>query len=67
VKLSPRQEQVAALVVRGYSNKAIGKELGLAENSVVQYLDRISKRIPGEGKPRIKVFRWWYEIRNVTS
>lgn len=60
MKLSPRQEQVARLVILGYSNKRIGKEMGIAESSVVEYLNRMSKRLGGEGKPRIKVFRWWF-------
>ena len=61
--LSPRQQEIAALVVEGLSNKAIGKRLNLSHHSVGTYLYRMGKRIEGQGSPRAKAFRWWYEVR----
>jgi DNA-binding NarL/FixJ family response regulator len=63
VKLSPRQEQVAALVVQGMSNKAIGKALGIKHETVKIHMVRIGKKLTGIGTPRLKVFRYWYTIR----
>jgi len=58
--LSPRQYQVALLVVEGLSNKAIAKRLALSPYTVEVYLTRICERLPGEGKPRVKIIRWYY-------
>ena len=61
--LSPRQRQVAALVVLGLSNKAIANRLELRPASVKKYVDRICRRIPGAGRGRPKIFAWWYGER----
>jgi DNA-binding NarL/FixJ family response regulator len=58
--LSPRQTEVAILVVRGLSNKGIAKETGLALKTVEEYLSRICERLGGEGKPRVRIIRWYY-------
>jgi DNA-binding NarL/FixJ family response regulator len=60
IPLSPRQQEVALLVVRGLSNKAIAKETALSVRSVEEYLSRICKRLGGEGKPRVRIIRWYY-------
>lgn len=64
MKLSPRQYEVVTLVVRGCSNKAIAKELELSVKTVEEYLQRISGRIGGEGKPRLRIVRWHYERKD---
>lgn len=58
--LSPRLREVSRLVVEGHSNKRIASELALSVNTVEEYVLRIARRLPGEGKPRIKIVRWWY-------
>lgn len=70
VPLSPRQQEVALLVVRGLSNKAIakalhtfdrtGKKKELSVKTVEAYLERICERLGGEGKPRVRIIRWYY-------
>ena len=65
--LSPRQEQVAELVVRGYSDKRIASELGLCLGSVKEYVKRIGRRLGGEGRPRLKIVRWWFGDRSAVS
>lgn len=59
-RLSPRQQQIAELVLRGLSNKAIAEELGLTEGSVEQFLHRINQRLGGARKPRCRILQWWY-------
>lgn len=58
--LSPRQMQVAELVVRGHSDKGIANSLNLSVRTVNEYIQRISVRIGGVGNPRARIFRWWY-------
>ena len=41
MKLSPREKQIAALVVNGYKNKEIAEELGLTIKSVGARISRI--------------------------
>lgn len=63
MKLSPRQEQVAALVVQGMSNKAIGKALGLKTNTVEDHVFRIRRRLGGDGRARHRIMTWWFTER----
>ena len=43
--LTPREEQVVALVADGLSNRAIARELGLSEHTVKKYLFRIFDKL----------------------
>jgi DNA-binding NarL/FixJ family response regulator len=76
VKLSPRQEQVAALVVQGYSAKRIasmlktydpatGASRPLSTRTVNDYISEIAAKIgggpsTGTGSLRVRITRWWY-------
>ena len=42
--LSPRQVQVACLLVRGYSHKEIKRILGIARNTVISHVRRVYDR-----------------------
>jgi DNA-binding NarL/FixJ family response regulator len=44
-KLSPRESQVVALVVNGYSNQEIADELGIAHNTVKNHLRSILAKL----------------------
>jgi DNA-binding CsgD family transcriptional regulator len=65
--LSPRMITIAELVVRGYSNKKIARELGLTVNTVAVYVVRSAARIEGDGSPRSKIYRWWYTSRQLAA
>jgi DNA-binding NarL/FixJ family response regulator len=43
--LTPREEQVVALVADGLSNRAVGTELNLSEHTVKKYLFRIFEKL----------------------
>ena len=43
--LTPREEQVVALVADGLSNREAGKELGLSEHTIKKYLRRIFDKL----------------------
>ena len=62
IHLSPRQHEIARLVVQGKSNKGIASELKLSVRSVEEYVLRAAKRLPGDGKPRVKIIRWWFSV-----
>jgi len=43
--LTPREEQVVALVAEGLSNRDIARELGLSEHTIKKYLFRIFDKV----------------------
>lgn len=43
--LTPREEQVVALVADGLSNRAVARELGLSEHTIKKYLFRIFDKV----------------------
>jgi DNA-binding NarL/FixJ family response regulator len=45
VLVTPREEQVVALVAEGLSNREIAQELALSENTVKKYLFRIFEKL----------------------
>lgn len=52
MKLSPRQSEIAELLAKGMSDKAIAKETGLSVKTVQAHIERAAARIPGEGRRR---------------
>jgi pimeloyl-ACP methyl ester carboxylesterase/DNA-binding CsgD family transcriptional regulator len=57
VVLTPRQEQVAALVAEGLTNREIGQRLGIDERSAEGHLERIRLRLGV--RSRAQVATWW--------
>ena len=43
--LTPREEQVVALVADGLTNRGVGGELGLSEHTIKKYLLRIFDKV----------------------
>lgn len=60
--LSTRQAEVASLVAKGLSNKAIAHDLGLSVLTVQSYVRDGAKRCPGEGQPRSRLLLWFFNI-----
>ena len=59
--LTPRQTEVARLVARRMSSKAIARELGISVQTVHDHIFDAASRIPGDGRPREKVMCWFFE------
>ena len=59
--LSPRQEQVAELVARGRTYKAIAKELNISRFTVHRHIVAIGARLPGVGATRERIMAWYVE------
>jgi pimeloyl-ACP methyl ester carboxylesterase/DNA-binding CsgD family transcriptional regulator len=55
--LTPRQEQVSALVAEGLTNREIGQRLGISERSAEGHLERIRLRLGL--RSRAQIAAWW--------
>lgn len=53
--LTPRQQEIAALVAKGYSDKRIARETGLSVETVAFHVRGAAARIPGPWPPRQKL------------
>ena len=51
--LSPREEQLVELAVRGYTNEGIATELGISQSTVNTYWVRIRMKVEGEGRTAV--------------
>ena len=54
--LSPRERQIAAAIAGGASNKAIGRELGIAETTVKVHVQSILRKL--ELSSRVQIAGW---------
>lgn len=60
-RLTPREEEVAALVVQGLPRKAIAHRVGVSVNTLSVILLRITVKIdaPEGCPPSVAIARWW--------
>lgn len=56
--LTARQVEIAQLVARGMSSKAIARETGLAVQTVNNHIMDAAKRIPINGPARYRCMIW---------
>lgn len=67
--LTRREKETATLLLRAYSNKEIGKELGIAERTAKAYVNalflkyRVKGKSSGSGGNRIKLMNMMHEER----
>lgn len=59
--LTPRQQEVAALVAEGLTNREIGVRLGIEDRSAEGHLERIRHRLGF--RSRAQVAAWWVATR----
>jgi len=57
-QLTDRQREVAELVAEGLSNEQIAQRLGCRVNTVRAHIAAIALRLPGDGKPRVRIAVW---------
>lgn len=62
MSLTPRQVEIAALVAKGLSNKAIARETDLSLDTVDSHLRNIANRVPGPGTPRYKALIFFLSL-----
>lgn len=60
--LTRRQAEIAALVARGLSDKAIAREASISPLTVRRHIHAAAERIPGAGKPRHRLTLWFLSI-----
>jgi DNA-binding NarL/FixJ family response regulator len=53
--LTPRQAEIAQLVAKGFSAKAIARRKGIAVQTVHNHIQAAAARVPGDGTPRFKL------------
>jgi DNA-binding NarL/FixJ family response regulator len=61
--LTDRQKQVAELVGRGLSTKAIAQEIGIAVPTVKEHLRLAAAQLPGGTPPRHKLMIWFFTTK----
>lgn len=49
--LTPRQQEIARLVAKGWSNKRIGAALGISPNTVRDHISDAARFVPGSDVP----------------
>ncbi len=55
-RLAPREMAITAMVGRGASNKEIGYQLGLSEQTVKNYLRRIFRKLHVDGRVQLALY-----------
>src|ERR1700689_371174 len=66
VKVTPREQQVLSLLVRGFSNREIGYELRISLRIVKQHLRMLFSRVGiHDGSRRVKLVRCAHEDEGV--
>jgi DNA-binding NarL/FixJ family response regulator len=50
-KLSPREREVLSLYASGLAQKMVAHELGIAESTVKEHIDRVRSKYAGVGRP----------------
>lgn len=66
-RLSTRELEIVGLVALGMSNKAIGEELGLSDNTVRNHLRSILEKLGLENRVQVATFALKHGIRFHTS
>lgn len=56
--LTERERQVATLLADGYGRKRIAVELGIAPDTVDDYLKSLAVKIPGNGRRALRIQRF---------
>lgn len=66
-KLTSRELEIVGLVARGMSNKAIGDELGLSDNTVRNHLRSILEKLGLDNRVQVATFALKHGIRAFTG
>lgn len=53
--LTPRESEIARLIARGLSRKAIADQLGISIHTVDQHMKNAAAKLPGKGSPKLRL------------
>ncbi len=62
--LTPREREVAALVAKGFSTKAVARELGISYDTADHHIRNAASRIPVDGPPRHRLTVWFFSLKD---
>ena len=62
--LTPRQKEIAGLVAKRLSRRAIAERVGLSEETVKQHISEAAHRIGGEGRARERIICWFFTLES---
>mgnify|MGYP001584285603 CR=1 FL=1 len=65
--LTPREREVAELVADGASHKSVARELGLAVRTVSFHVWNAAQKLPGDGRPSVKIARFSHLFQSSDS
>jgi DNA-binding NarL/FixJ family response regulator len=60
--LTPREQEIAALVAKGMPTKRIAATLGVAERTVKAHIHNAAQRIGGDTSPRHRLTIWFFSL-----
>jgi DNA-binding NarL/FixJ family response regulator len=63
LKMTPRQQEAAALAAEGMTYKEIGKALGVSRNTARSHIIALANRLPGDSKRPLWRVRQWMLTR----
>ena len=63
MNLTPRQAEIAGLVARGMSTKAIASEAGISERTAEVHIQQAAQRIGGDTPPRHRLMLWFFSLK----
>lgn len=59
LRLTEHESQIVELIGCGKSLKQVGSALKIKPKTVSWHLTNIGRRIPGEGRPMVKIAAWY--------
>lgn len=62
MNLTPRQQEVAALVAKRMTRSEIASELGISQETVKTHVRQAAGRIGGSEAPRRRLAIWFFRI-----
>ena len=61
--LTPRQQEIGALVARGMTTREIARQTGLAIPTVKDHIKRGAAQLPGDTSPRHRLMVWFFSTK----
>jgi DNA-binding NarL/FixJ family response regulator len=59
--------EVAGLAAQGLSNKAIAERMSIKPRTVEDYIERAAKRVPGKGRPKLRLVIWYHTRQRIAA